>query len=717
VTVNPDTALRMLRERARQFVSSGMDDCLARANDDLFELTKTAGNPDQQSQYLDAMRLWHGARRGVADAFIGGVDKAFMVLGGRVHERCVAAASQEPGLAIDDELDEIIALNAIATAATEPMREVLAQLLGRVEALCGFTLTPQEFPLTPHFVMNGLAREIGSLGLVPRARLAILRACDATLLRTLPGVVMQADDLLRQLGVAPCRDGPVRIFAASRAAPIDLLSSRDGDAYSGADAVSRIRASRRVPCAGPGGVAIADASPSVALPEAESREIDRVGPSAEFCSLLDGLRGLAPAPGGRRASIRSRLEGALLRMGRSFAELRPEDAHRVQLVDALFDEMVNATWIPAALGELLAAAEIPVIALASADPTFLAKPLHPARRLLEEIIVAATDFLHDDNYRDQELFRRAGSAIDSLMELRGDVDRLAALLVEFVALVEQEWERGDQRAAPVLREAAARVRIDAAHATVARILNSRVTGRRYPLALIDMLERGWCLVLFDAWFKFGEASVQWRVAVHLLDQLVGIAGDAEPDQELVERLWETLAARFDDMAFDQFEARCLLDNLRLCLCDPMPGPAPPSLVLVPAEARELNDPRLLVTVDCLQLALPGTPGCVAHEVSASLNDADLGRADALRPGSWIEFREAARAPCVARLLGVVPPADTHVFGDRNGVALQRLPRLLLALALKEGRVIPLDNAQLFDRALDQALLRVTSPPPANVASA
>ncbi|MBK9425884.1 MAG: DUF1631 family protein [Gammaproteobacteria bacterium] len=87
------------------------------------------------------------------------------------------------------------------------------------------------------------------------------------------------------------------------------------------------------------------------------------------------------------------------------AELDPEVVHLVQLVDALFDEMASGTWITAALGELLAAAEVPVLALASADPTFLAKPLHPARRLLQEIIVAATDFLHMEDYADQELFR------------------------------------------------------------------------------------------------------------------------------------------------------------------------------------------------------------------------------------------------------------------------------------------------------------------------
>jgi hypothetical protein len=686
MTVSCQAALRMLRERARQFMASGMAACVARANDNLFELTKAAADADAQTQYLDAMRLWHGARRGVADALLGCVDNAFTALGAR----SAVAPGAAQGLVSDEELEEIIAIDTMAAAATEPMREVLGRLLGRVEALCGATLTPREFPLTPHFMLTRLAREIGRLGLAPQARLAILRACHETQLRILPGVVAQADALLDQLGVTP----------------------RGAAGYSGMEpglVVSRTWTSRRVPAVESAAVVGASAASGVTSSDVAAPDIDSTAPGAELCALLDGLRAPAPAPGSGRVSIRTRLEGALRRRGRSVAELGPEVVHRVQLVDALFDEMAKGTWITPALGELLTAAEVPVLALASADPAFLAKPLHPARRLLQEIIVAATDFLHMEHYADQELFRCAGAAIGSLTEARADTNRLAALLIEFASRADRERERAAQRAEPALRAASARERTDAAHARVARLLDGRLKGRRYPLALIDMLEHGWSRVLYDAWFTYGEQSSQWRGAVHLLDQLVGVMGDAEPDQELVARLLATVAAHLDAIALDRFEARRLLDGLRLCLGgDAQPGSAPPSLVLTPAEARELNDPRLLVAVDGLHLGLPGDTAPAANEFSADLDEVDLGRADALRPGGWVEFRDAEAHRCRVRLLGVVQPADTHVFGDPDGTVVRRLPRLRLALALREGGAIALDNAQFFDRALDQARSRIAA---------
>jgi hypothetical protein len=679
MAVSCEAALRMLRERARQFMSTAMAGCVASANDSLFELTKAAPDAATQTRYLDAMRLWHGARRSLADALLTSVDSAFTALGERTPAPPAVVPGESLGLASDEELDEIVAINAMVAEAMAPMDAVLGRLLGRLEALCGATLAPHEFPLTPHFMLTRLAREMDPLGLAPQARLAILRACHTAQSRTLPGVVAQADALLEQLGVAPRRDTLAPALVAASAPESSGATSGEG-----------------------------------ARPDH-----DRAAPDAACRALLDGLRRLAPVPGGRRRSIRTRPEGALAPMGRSLAELDPEHVQRVQLVDALFDEMANETWMPAALGELLAAAEIAVVALASADPTFLSKPLHPARRLLQEVIVAATDFLHMENYADQELFRRAGEAIDRLTELRADPERLAGLLVEFVSLVEREREQCERRAAPALRAASTRERTDAAHARVARILNERVTGRGYPLALIDMLERGWCRVLFDAWLKHGEQSSQWRGAVHLLDQLVGVMGDDEPDQELVARLLEALAAHLDTVALDPFDAGRLLDSLRLCLSadampSPMtpspvtPSPAPPSLVLTPGEARELDDPRLLVTANRLELALPGDPARVAHEGAADVDEFDLGLVDALRPGSWVEFRDAGGDPRRAQLLGVVQPADIHVFGHLDGTVLRQLPRLRLALALREGSALVLDHAPLFDRALARASCRVAA---------
>lgn len=142
---------------------------------------------------------------------------------------------------------------------------------------------------------------------------------------------------------------------------------------------------------------------------------------------------------------------------------------------------------------------------------------------------------------------------------------------------------------------------------MAAVLGARLGGRVWPLALLNLVERAWCRVLFLAWFRAGESAPQWRSAVHLLDQVVGVLGDAVPDAELVARLWQALAERLDEIAFDSFAARRLLDELRGCVGAAAPHAPVPGVVWTPQEARELGDPRQPVLVDTLRLALPGEP--------------------------------------------------------------------------------------------------------------
>lgn len=608
---SPSAPLRMLQARARQFLANGLPACLVRADDNLFALANAAGSAEQRTRYLDALRLWHGLRRDLPAALQGAFDTAFAALGGAAPGPPAVSAGE--GLVSDDELDEIIAVDALVAAATAPMGEVLTRLLGRVAALCGAIPAERAFPLTPRFVVAALLREIAPLGSAPPVRRAILNACEATLLKALPEAVAQADRLLEQLGVAQW----------------------------------------------------------------------------------------VPAAAG----------GALLALLTEPAALDAAEQERVRLLHAAFVELATAAWIPPALGELLAAAELPLLACARTDPDFLTRPLHPARRLVQEIIVAATDMLPAADYAERELFRRGRAAIAELAEPGIDAARLAALLVEFASLADRERERQERCAAPALRDASARERADMAHARVLQTLENRVSGRRYPLALIDLLERGWCRVLCDAWLHQGERSPQWRGAVHLLDQLIGVLGDVDPDPELVDRLLETLAARLGAAGLEAHAARRLLDRLRPSLCrESTPSPAPPSLVLTPAEARELDDGRLLVIAAGLELALPGNPARAVQDPAADLSEVDLGRVDALRPGGWVEFRDAAGGALRARFLGAVPPADTHVFADAGGVPVRQLPRLRLALALRDGEVLPLDNSQLFERALARARNAGAVPP-------
>ena len=696
--VNADAALRMLRERGRQLVARGVGDWQARVNDDLFALVEAAADPADQTRRMDALRIWHAARRALAEGFGGRVERAFRALAAR--DAAVAGPAEQGGalrLMDDDELADMILMDVLAASASAAIQQPLAELSARLETLIGARPGLREIPLAPEFLIAALGQEIGAVGLPPEARQALLRAGEATLLRALPEVVQQANQLLRELGVGISNDaeaGPVAPPADADAADATRAPPSAGGwaaAPSGSAAPRAVRrpTSRRL---------------LATLPADCAGLRDAHADQENLAELLSGLARLPRPPPGQRAGLVARARASLAQKGLGLTDLHPLDRQLLTLVDTLFDALKEGSWVPPQLDELLGAADVPVAELAHSDPAFLDKPWHPGRRLLNEIIGSATDYLEQHAYADQELFRRAAEAIESLGQIGAEPGRLAQLLTEFIALVERERERIGKLAERALREAAARERTELAHRRVAEALDARLVGRNCPLALVNLLERAWCRVLFLAWFRSGEGSPPWRAALHLLDQLQGLLGDDQPDAELAERLWAALAERLEDIAFDSLEARALLADLRACLDRaPLPARFPPATVLTPEEARELGDPRLGVMVDALRLAMPGAPAAVGAEPETALDDVDLSRTDSLRIGSWIEFDDGDGQRIRARLLGVVQPSGTHLLGSGEGGAVRPVPKRRLALALKEGRLIALDNSRLFERALERAL--------------
>lgn len=712
VAVNADAALRMLRERARQFVTRGMRDCQARANDALFALVEDAADADQQSRCVDAMRTWHSSRRTVSEGFSRRVDLAFAALGDR-------ASSQSPveplRLVDDEELAEMIMVDAMAAAAAAAVKQPLAELGARVTALVGVPLGVRELPLSPEFVIGAFAREIAALGVDPRARRVLLRAGEDTLLRTLPEVIDQANDLLRDLGVAMAAEPePEPVAELARAAPEVVTPGAAAGTAAGVAASTAAEAAGSAPqAAGTPRTAASRRSASrrllATLPPGCADPQDDHGARQELAELFGALTREPQRQGAPRRGLLARAQVALAQRGSSLASLHPLDRQLLTLVDTLFEAMASGTWMPMPLSDLLEGADVPIAELASGDPTFIDKPWHPGRRLLNEIIGAATDYLDQEGYADQALFRRAEEAIESLGRLAAEPRRLAQLLAEFVGLVEGERERTEKLAERALGEAAARERTNLAHRRVAEVLNGRLAGRSCPLALVNLLERAWCRVLFLAWFRSGEDSQQWRAAIQLLDQLLGLLGDERPDTELVTRLWGALGERLEEIAFDSFEARRLLTELRGCLAGGAePSGHPAGTLRALQEARELGDPRLRTVVTSLKLALPGEPALEGEGEECSLSDIDLSRADSLRVGGWVEFKEAGGERVRARLLGLVQPSGTHVLSDREGGAVRRVSRRRLALAMKEGRLIALDNSRLFEEALEQALGHVAA---------
>ncbi len=79
------------------------------------------------------------------------------------------------------------------------------------------------------------------------------------------------------------------------------------------------------------------------------------------------------------------------------------------------------------------------------------------------------------------------------------------------------------------------------------------------------------------------------------------------------------------------------------------------------------------------------------------------RVDSLHAGCWVEFYEEDDKKFRAKLVAVIKTTGKFIFVNRAGVKVSEKTRTGLAMALRDGKINPLDDGLLFDRALESVI--------------
>ena len=122
-------AMHRLREKNQQLWQPILSDLFNQAEDALFELADNATDIQQQQTYFAALRQLRLSRREVCQAFTAGQDQAFAQL----LEISASSANEVPvlgsvDLAPGQELEELVAVDAMITRSSERCAEAIEQL-------------------------------------------------------------------------------------------------------------------------------------------------------------------------------------------------------------------------------------------------------------------------------------------------------------------------------------------------------------------------------------------------------------------------------------------------------------------------------------------------------------------------------------------------------------------------------------------------------------
>jgi hypothetical protein len=365
----------------------------------------------------------------------------------------------------------------------------------------------------------------------------------------------------------------------------------------------------------------------------------------------------------------------------------------IDVVELLFEAILDDPQLPPLIKALIARLQIPVLKVAFLDGAFFGNRQHPARRLINEIAGAALGWVEPVHLERDPLYCRIENIVERILSEFGDDGQLfSELLEDFLAFQEQERERARLVEERTRLAAEGKAKVESAKARVDAELQRRVSGRQLPGVIYQLLDDAWSKVLFLSCLKADEDSSEWQRQLAVVDRLIAsVEPKATPEarrQLLTEIpvLLHELREGLNAILFNPFEMTKLFKLL------------------------EAEHVRCLTTTATGE-ALEGAPPVVAEALSgepatpAASDDLQeyLQQLDAVAIGSWFEFGQDRGGRVRGKLSARLGDGRRLIFVNRSGFKVVDCTPEELAVDLRDGRAVMLDDGQLFDKALEAVI--------------
>ncbi|GEM_PF-1687272 len=390
----------------------------------------------------------------------------------------------------------------------------------------------------------------------------------------------------------------------------------------------------------------------------------------------------------------------------------------IDIVSMLFEVILNDDRLPGSIGAQFARLQVPVLKVAMTDPDFLADSSHPARRLFNMLARAALDVAYNGHGPDEPVHRNIRATVDKVIqEFSYDSHTFQAAQECFETW---QWEigRGAVTASPAMQEPAAsrRSRADAVRAAVNHAIQSRLDeAESVPDVVRRLLSEGWFRVLFITGIKEGVDSELWRRYIQVMDSLIGSMTphrdstdrqhNAEELPRLLQRLQDGLnSVLYNPRAIDEFMAQ--LESAYAELNPPLPERADES------DYQRTIRPQAATYIDDTTFHTPQSDSTVAaaNEEASGTTTATRGvlhsRLTRMPICTWFEFVRDDGQRYRACLQARVDDGQCLIFANRQGEKVSEYQVTELAAAIDSGRAYPIEDAALFDRALEDIVGRL-----------
>jgi hypothetical protein len=737
-------ALVNVRDKAAKQLKAALQKLFDNADDTLFEMADRATSNAEQNTFFEAMRDLRLRRKNIERGFLQKVFEAFATLNQYEIGKPApldAVSFDTLSLVQNDALEESVALDTMVAKVVSRDGIALGHLTTRFNAMVSKKLDNKTNPIGPTCLCEFFLDACSSLGVEIKVKLIILKLFEKYVLSDLDQLYAEANETLIAAGVLPeLKSAPVR-RNPSRGSAAASGSRQDGSAGLGElsdEGVEEVfGALQELLSQARGTTPPRHNRPAGALPIS----------SNDLMRLLSHMQQRAPAQASDDFDLRDQLEGLLTRASAKAGKARvvgEVDEDVINLVSMLFEYILDDRTLPDSFKALIARLQIPILKVAVIDKTFFNRGSHPARRLLNEIASAALGWGEQDDTQRDSLYQKIEHVVQRLLnDFVDDPLIFSELLTEFLAFSGDERRRSDllEQRTKDAEEGSAKAAM--ARREVEQALNERLLGKTLPEVVVRLLQEAWSKVLMLTCLKHGVESAEWQAALATMDDLVwSVELHEEPEVRMrlldmvpgmLKALREGMAsAAFDPFStgefFSQLEALHVQAFQRFKRSLPEENPTQdaasdqadvavineqqiaalaevgidlPLLDSSPAEVAE--EPAMMEVVEEIILLAPGELRAAEPEDHLADDDEAFLQVDNLRVGSWVEFQEDEEHKLRCKLAAVIKPTGKYIFVNRTGMKVLEKTRTGLAVEFRRNAIRLLNDALLFDRALESVI--------------
>jgi len=593
-------AMHSLRDKARQQLQGLLRDLFDKVDDAMFELADKANNNHDQNLYFDSMREVRLRRRAMETAFFRSIDIRFAQL---LDHNAYRDESQSEikefslddlSLVKNDDLEEMVAIESMINKANEQFAELIQHLTLRIDHLVPVKVYQKNNPLGVDVICNAFNDASKNLSIDVKAKLVLLKLFDNLVMTQLGGLFQSLNQLLIELNILPSLKQASRAKRPTAATPV--VAEHYGSGLSASLNTENTHQTQGASASG----GMSSSAPSydeqtnqvlhtlrnllgsrgqhrpagerILGEEIASQDLVKILSLAQHQNTFTQA---SVSSSGTPINIRELLQHLLTNSEQQKPQaINQVDDDVINLVSMMFDFILDDRNLASPMKALIGRLQIPMVKVAIADKTFFSKGGHPARRLLNEMAMAAlgwqesSDINHNGEQRKDSLFSKMESTVQTILsDFDTDMSIFNNLLTDFRSFLEKDKRRASILEQRTIDAEDGKAKSERARLQVDSVLNRLTSGHDLPVSAQKLLRDAWGNVLFIISLKQGVDSAEWQAGIRTAQQLVwSLTAPMSKENrqgllKLVPQLLQKLREGLEDISYSPFETTQLFKQL------------------------------------------------------------------------------------------------------------------------------------------------------------